>query len=126
MFVAGSVVLRAHEGRRLQPFWFSGRMPRTVPVPPVTGVLIRARKVPDTLPALYSTVELAGTAIVVNAVQVAGAPDNNGVAVIGVFPGQHSIVTAPTDTEPLPVMRNVVSLGSKKNWVNPSPVVAAF
>jgi hypothetical protein len=95
-------------------------------VPPVTGVLIRARKVPEILPARYSAVALAGTAIVVNAVQVAPEPDVNGVAVMGAFPGQHSIVTAPADTEPLPVMRNVVNLGSEKNWVNPTPLVAAF
>jgi hypothetical protein len=36
-----------------------------VTVPPVTGVLIRAQKVSDSLPELYSTIELAGTAIVV-------------------------------------------------------------
>jgi hypothetical protein len=95
-----------------------------VTVHPVTGVLIRARNVPDTLPALYSTVELAGTAIVVRAVQ-AGAKPSDGTSVIGVFPGQHSIVTAPADTEPLPVMRNVVNLDSSQNWVTPTPVVAA-
>jgi hypothetical protein len=36
-----------------------------------------------------------------------------------------AIVTAPADTEPLPVMRNVQNLGSKKNWFTPAPVVAA-
>jgi hypothetical protein len=35
------------DGRRLQPICISGRMARTVTVPPVTGVLIRARKVPE-------------------------------------------------------------------------------
>ena|SRR5438552_4084727 len=101
-------------------------MPRTVTVPPVTGVLIRARNVPDTIPANHSFVAFAGTVIVLNALQVVADPDNSGVAAIDVFPGQHSIVTAPADTEPLPVMRNVVNLGSKKNWINPSPVIAAF
>jgi hypothetical protein len=113
-----------HNGRRLQPLCSSGRMARTVTVPPVTGVLMRALKVPETLPALYSTVELPGTAIVVRAVQ-AGAKPSDGTSVIGVFPVQHSIVTAPADTEPLPVMRNEVNLGSEKNWVNPIPLVAA-
>jgi hypothetical protein len=42
----------AHDVRRLQPFCSSGRTAVTVTVPPVTGVLIRARKVPNTLPAL--------------------------------------------------------------------------
>jgi hypothetical protein len=37
--------LRTHEGRSGIPRWFSGRMARTVTVPPVTGVLIRARSV---------------------------------------------------------------------------------
>ena len=114
-----------HNGRRLQPFCSSGRIARTVTVPPVTGVLIRARKVPETLPALYSTVELAGTAIVVRAVQ-AGAKPSDGTSVTGVFCGQHSMVTCPADTGPLPVTQNVTLLRSGKNWVNPSPVVAAF
>jgi hypothetical protein len=96
-----------------------------VTVPPITAVLTRTRKVPDTLPARYSVVAFVGTAIVVNAVQVAPKLDEP-VGVIGAFPGQHSIVTAPADTAPLPVMRNVVNLGSKKNWVTPTPVVAAF
>ena len=95
-------------------------------VPPVTGVLIRARKVPDTIPANHSVVAFAGTGIVINALQMVADPDNSGVAAIGVFPGQHSIVTAPADTEPLPVMRNVANLGSKKNWFTPTPVVAKF
>jgi len=82
----------------------------------VTGVPILARKVPDTLPTRYSVVAFAATAIMVNTLQMAGEPDINGVAVIGALPGQHSIVTAPADTEPLPVMRNVVNLGSEKNW----------
>jgi hypothetical protein len=38
-------------------------MARTVIVPPVTGVLIRALKEPDTFPASYSTVEFEGTLI---------------------------------------------------------------
>jgi hypothetical protein len=75
-------------------------------VPPVIGVLIRARTLPTTLLARYSVVALAGTAIVVNAVQAAPEPDAapgiNGVVVIGV-PGQHSIATAPPVTGPLPV-----------------------
>jgi len=40
-------------------------------VPPVIGVLIRARTLPTTLSARYSVVALAGTVIVINAVQVA-------------------------------------------------------
>jgi hypothetical protein len=92
----------------------------------VTGVLIRARNAPDTPPANHSVVAFEGTVIVLNALQMVGDPDSVGVEVIGALPGQHSIVTAPADTEPLPVMLNVVNLGSKKNWVNPSPVVAAF
>jgi hypothetical protein len=35
-----------------------------VTVPPVTGVLIRVRKVPETLPAKYSVVAFEGTGIV--------------------------------------------------------------
>jgi hypothetical protein len=61
MFVAGSRPLRTYEGRSGIPGCSSGRMPKTVTVPPVTGVLIRARKVPDTLPARYSTSLFAGT-----------------------------------------------------------------
>jgi hypothetical protein len=91
-------------------------------VPPV---LIRARNVPDTLPANHSVVAFAGTVIVVRAVHTVPDP-GVGVAAIGAFPGQHSIVTAPADTEPLPVMRNVANLDSSQNWVNPTPVVAAF
>ena len=124
MFAAGSRPLRTHEGRSGIPRCSSGRTPRTVTVPPVTGVLIRARKVPETLPAKYSVVALEGTGIVVNAVQAVPDP-GNGSSVIGAFPGQHSMLTAPPVTDPLPVMRNVVNLGSDKNWVNPTPVVAA-
>jgi len=99
-----------------------------VTVPPVIGVLILARTLPTTLSARYSVVALAGTVIVVREVQVVPDPapepePGNGV---GVIEGQHSIVTAPADTDPLPVTRNVTVLGCGKNWVNPSPVVAAF
>ena len=52
------------------------------------GVLIRARSVPDTHPAKYSAVALAGTAIVVNAVQTI-APADPDPGAIGVFWGQH-------------------------------------
>src|SRR6267142_7046436 len=106
MFVAGSHPLRTHEGRSGIPRCSSGRMARTVTVPPVTGVLIRARKVPETRPARYSVVAFAGTAIVVNAIQVVPVPDV-GESGIGVLCGQHSMVTCPADTEPLPVIRNV-------------------
>src|SRR5256886_1022365 len=104
-------------------------MPSPVTVPPVIGVLIRARTLPTTLLARYSVVALAGTVIVVREVQVVPQPapepepGGNGIAVIE---GQHSIVTAPADTDPLPVTRNLTVLGSGKNWVNPSPLVAAF
>jgi hypothetical protein len=47
MLVAGSFALRIHDRRRLQPFCSSGPNARTVTVPPVIGVLIRARKVPE-------------------------------------------------------------------------------
>ena len=69
----------------------SGRMARTVTVPPVTGVLIRGRKVPETLPAKYSVVAFAGTAIVVHAVQTI-APADPDPGAIGVVCGQHSTV----------------------------------
>jgi len=70
-------------------------------VPPVTGVLIRARKLPDIFPALYSTVALAGTVIVVKEVHVVPKP-GNGAELVGVaiIEGQHSIVTAPPVTGP--------------------------
>jgi hypothetical protein len=67
------------------PLCSSGRTARTVTVPPVTGVLIRARNVPDTLPANHSVVAFAGTVIVVNGVQVAPKLDEP-VGVIGAFP----------------------------------------
>jgi hypothetical protein len=73
--VPGPLARRTHDGRRLQPFCSSGRTARTVAVPPVTGVLIRARKVPETRPARYSAVVLAGAAIVVNASQTIAPPD---------------------------------------------------
>ena len=95
-------------------------------VPPVTGVLICARRVPDTCPAKYSVVAFAGTVIVLNAFQMVGDPDTSGVAVIGALPGQHSIVTAPAVTGPLPVTRNLTVLDSGKNWVNPAADQAAF
>jgi len=95
-------------------------------VPPVTGVLIRARKLPDIFPALYSTVALAGTVIVVKEVHVVPEP-GNGVELVevAIIEGQHSIVTAPADTGPLPVTLNVTLLGSGKKWGTPSPLVAA-
>jgi hypothetical protein len=96
-------------------------------VPPVIGVLIRACTLPTTLWARYSVVALAGTVIVVREVHVVPEPvpplGVNGVAIIE---GQHSIVTPPAVTGPLPVMRNLTVLGSGKNWVNPSPIIAAF
>ena len=99
-------------------------------MPPVIGVLIRARTLPTTLSARYSVVALEGAVIVVRKVHVVPDPEpepepepGNGV---GVIEGQHSIVTAPADTDPLPVTRNLTVLGSGKNWVNPSPLVAAF
>ena len=97
-------------------------------MPPVIGVLIRALTLPTTLWARYSVVALAGTVIVVREVHVVPELDppalgGNGIAVIE---GQHSIVTAPPVTDPLPVTRNVTVLGSDKNWVKPSPIVAAF
>ena len=94
-------------------------------MPPVIGALIRARTLPTTLSARYSVVALAGTVIVVNAIQVTPKLDEP-VGVIGAFPGQHSIVTAPAVTDPLPVTLNTTFLGSGKNCVNPSPVIAAF
>ncbi len=99
-------------------------------MPPLMGVLIRARTLPTTL-AMYSAVALAGTVIVIREVHVVPEPapepelGGNGVEIIGV-PGQHSIVTAPADTEPLPVTPNVTLLGSGKKWVTPSPLMAAF
>jgi hypothetical protein len=65
----------------------------------VTGVLIRALKVPDTLPARYSVVVFAGTGIVVKTVH----PDDN----IGVLPPSSAIdadsmVTCPAVTGPTP------------------------
>jgi len=95
-------------------------------VPPVIGVLIRALTLPTTLWARYSVVALAGTVIVVREVQIVPDPAPEPGNGVGVIEGQHSIVTAPADTDPLPVTRNVTVLGCGKNWVNPSPVVAAF
>jgi hypothetical protein len=77
MFGAGSRPLRTHEGRSGIPRCSSGRMAKTVTVPPVTGVLIRARKVPETLPAKYSVVAFEGTGIVVKAVQVVPVPEKS-------------------------------------------------
>ena len=45
---------------------------------------------------------------------------------VAIIEGQYSIVTAPADTDPLPVTRNLTVLDSSKNCVNPSPVVAAI
>ena len=85
-------------------------------MPPVIGVLIRARTLPTTLWARYSVVALAGTVIVVREVQVGPKPDPAlGVNGVGIIEGQHSIVTAPADTEPLPITRNLIVLGSGKN-----------
>ena len=95
-------MFKTHKGRRLQPLCSSGPIARTVTVPPVTGVLIRARKVPDILPARYSVVAFAGTAIVVNAVQTIAPPDPDPGA-IGVLCGQHSMVIAPAVIDPFPV-----------------------
>ena len=116
--------LRTHEGRSGIPGCSSGRMPRTVTVPPVTVVLIRARKVPDTLPTRYSVVAFAVTAIVVNVFQTM-APADPEPGAIGLFWGQHSIVIAPPVTDPLPVILSVTSRGSgKTSVVTPLPVVA--
>ena len=79
------------------------------------GVLIRARKVPDTLPTRYSFVAFAGTAIVVNASQTM-APADPEPGATGLFLGQHSIVIAPPVTGPLPVILNVTSRGSGKSF----------
>ena len=95
-------------------------------MPPVMGVLIRARKLPDIFPALYSTVALAGTVIVVREVHAVPEPGNGAELVeVAIIEGQHSIVTAPPVTGPLPVTPNVTLLGSGKKWVTPSPLVAA-
>jgi hypothetical protein len=61
-----------------------------VTVPPVTGVLIRARNMPDTLPANHSVVAFAGTATVVRVVQTI-PPADDAPGIMGVFCGQHSI-----------------------------------
>src|SRR5437899_8832576 len=61
-------------GRRLQPFCSSRRMARTVTVPPVTGVLMRALKVPETLPANHSVALFGGTGIVFSVVQTNATP----------------------------------------------------
>jgi hypothetical protein len=95
-------------------------------VPPVMGVLICARKLPDIFPALYSTVAFAETVIVVKEAHVVPKP-GNGVELVevAIIEGQHSIVTAPPVTGPLPVTLNVTLLGSGKKWVTPSPLVVA-
>ena len=96
-------------------------------MPPVIGALIRARTLPTTLSARYSVVALAGTVIVVKEVHVVPEPGNGVKPVeVAIIEGQYSIVTAPADTDPLPVTRNLTVLDSSKNWVNPSPVIAAF
>src|SRR5258707_9682496 len=123
MFVAGSRPLRTHEGRSGIPRWSSGRTARTVTVPPVTGGLIRARKVPDTLPTRYSVVAFAGTAIVVNAVQTI-APADPDPGAIGVFWGQHFKVTAPVVTLPSPWTLKVRKRASRSVRAKPFPVLA--
>ena len=92
-------------------------------MPPVTGVLIRARKVPDTLPAKHSVVAFGGTAMVVKVVQTMPLPDNPPGG-IGVTCGQHSIATVPAVTLPEPVIRNVRKRASGSVRVKPSPVIA--
>jgi hypothetical protein len=123
MFVAGSRSLRTHDGRRGTPRCSSGRMARTVTVPPLTGVLIRARKVPETLPARYSVVAFEGTGIVVNAVQVGPVPDV-GESGIGVVCGQHSMVICPSVTGPLPWILKVRKRSPGSVTVRPFPAVA--
>jgi hypothetical protein len=111
------------DGRRLQPFCSSGRTARTVTVPPATGVLIRARNVPDTLPANHSVLLLAGTGIVFSVVHtIAGLDPDPGD--MGVICGQHSIATEPPVIDPLPVTRNVRKRASGGVTVKPLPVVA--
>jgi len=112
----------ANNGRCGKPFCASGRMPSTVTVPPVTGVLIRARKVPETRPARYSTSLFAGTRIVVSVVQIIPSADP-ALGGVGVVCGQHSIATAPAVTLPLPWTLNVTKRASGSVRVRPSPVV---
>ena len=97
-------------------------------MPPVIGALIRARTLPTTLSARYSVVALAGTVIAVKEVHVVPEldPPALGGNEVAVIEGQHSIVTAPADTDPLPLMLNKTLLGFARNCVNPSPVEAAF
>ena len=61
--------------------------------------------------------------MVARTVQAGGDPDT-GSCVMGVFCGQHSIETAPAVTEPLPVIRNVTNLGSRRKSVFPFPEAA--
>jgi hypothetical protein len=98
-------------------------MARTVTVPPVTGVLIRDLKVPDTLPANHSVVAFGETRIVFNVVQTIPPPDD-APGIMGVFCGQHSIVTCPAVTGPLPWILNVTNRASGNVRVKPFPVVA--
>jgi hypothetical protein len=75
-------------------------------VPPLTGVMIRALSVPDTLPAKYSVLAFAGTAIVFSVSQTIASADPDPGA-IGVACGQHSTAIWPAVTDPLPVTLNV-------------------
>src|SRR4029453_14229233 len=60
-------------------------------------------------------IPLSGTGIVANSIQNLPA---------FVDSGQHSIVTAPADTDPSPRMRNLTLRGSGSTSVLPGPVVA--
>ena len=57
-------------------------------LPPVTGVLIRARNMPDTLRANHSAVVFAGTGIVFEAVH----PDDNSTDRIFSIPARKSYI----------------------------------
>jgi hypothetical protein len=86
----------------------SSRMAKTVTVPPVMGLLIRARTLPTTPLAGYSTVALAGTEMTVKVVQAIPAPavPDSGVVVIVALrfpPVPTSIVTMPPVTGPTAV-----------------------
>jgi hypothetical protein len=88
----------------------------TVTVPLLTGREIRALKRPEASSVKYCARPLsAGTGIVANSIQNLPA---------FVDPGQHSIVTAPADTDPSPRMRNLTLRGSGSTSPLPVPVVA--
>ena len=91
MFVAGSRPLRTHEGRKGIPGCSSGRMPRTITVPPVTVVLIR--------PVLCRGIRGNGNRGQRRPDHRSPDPDSGA---IGVFCGQHWIATDPAVTLPLP------------------------